>query len=138
MEFDYRQVFTSVMKDWFNASDEAITMVKFENFVENRVDYVECKALSTTELFQENLTLHCYPNPTQEQLNVSYYLKQEAEVRIDLLDFSGRKIASISEPPSTMGNHDVVFDLSRLAPGTYLVRLFANDAVLMKKIILSH
>jgi len=138
MEFDYRQVFTSVMKDWFNASDEAIATVKFENFVESRIDYVECKTLSTTELFQENLSLHCYPNPTQEQLNVSYYLKQDAAVRIDLLDFSGRQIASITEPPSTMGSHEVVFDLSRLSQGTYLVRLFANDAVLMKKIILSH
>jgi hypothetical protein len=37
-----------------------------------------------------------------------------------------------------MGSHEVVFDLSRLSQGTYLVRLFANDAVLMKKIILSH
>jgi uncharacterized protein (DUF1501 family) len=52
MQFDYRQVFTSAVKDWFNSSDEAIQAVKFQDFVDNRIDYVECKILSTSELFK--------------------------------------------------------------------------------------
>jgi hypothetical protein len=137
MEFDYRQVFTSVVKDWFNAPDQALQEVHFESFVDSRIDYVRCKPLSTSELFQDNLSMNCYPNPTQQQIYIDYSLREEAQVRIKLYDLQGRELGEIPNPPSASGAHSVMFDFGTVSTGTYLVRLFVNDAVITKKVILS-
>jgi hypothetical protein len=137
MEFDYRQVFTSVVKDWFNAPDQALQEVHFEQFVDSRIDYVRCKELSTTELFQQNLSLNCYPNPTNQELFIDYSLKQEVNLKIELFDLTGRSLGSIEDAPNTPGSHSVMFNFGQVISGTYLVRMYANDAVLTRKVILS-
>jgi uncharacterized protein (DUF1501 family) len=137
MEFDYRQVFTSVVKDWFNAPDQALQEVHFEQFVDSRIDYVRCKSLSTSELFQQNLSLNCYPNPTNQELFIDYTLKQEVNLKIELFDLTGRSLGAIEDAPNTPGSHSVMFNFGQVISGTYLVRMYANDAVLTRKVILS-
>ncbi len=137
MEFDYRQVFTSVVKDWFNAPDQALQEVHFDQFVDSRIDYVRCKTLSTSELFQQNLSLNCYPNPTNQELFIDYSLKQEVNLKIELFDLTGRSLGAIEDAPNTPGSHSVMFNFGQVISGTYLVRMYANDAVLTRKVILS-
>lgn len=138
LQHDYRQVFTSVVKDWFGAPDAAIQHVKFENFVANRVDYVACKELSVSEIFKENLWLKCYPNPTNSSISISYLLQKETKVHIEIKDISGRIIGNITDAPSVPGEHTLDFNLSRYANGTYFVTLIANDSVVLtEKVILS-
>ena len=138
LQHDYRQVFTSVVKDWFGAPDAAIEHVKFENFVANRVDYVACKELSVSEIFRENLWLKCYPNPTNSSISISYLLQKETKVNIEVKDISGRVIGNIPDAPTVPGEHLVDFNLSRYANGTYFVTLIANDSVVLtEKVILS-
>lgn len=138
LQHDYRQVFTSVVKDWFQASDAAIEHVQFENFIANRVDYVRCKELSTSELFKENLWLKCYPNPTNSSISISYLLQKETKVHIEVKDISGRIIGNITDAPAVPGEHNLDFNLSRYADGTYFVTLIANDSVVLtEKVILS-
>jgi len=88
-------------------------------------------------LFQENVSMNCYPNPTQQQIYIDYRLREEAQVRIMLFDLQGRGLGEIPNPPSFAGNHSVMFDFGKVNTGTYLVRLFVNDAVITKKVILS-
>lgn len=138
LQHDYRQVFTSVVKDWFAAPDAAIEHIKFEDFVANRVDYVRCKELSVTELFKENLWLKCYPNPTSSGISISYVLQKETKVYIEIKDISGRTIGKITDAPTVPGEHIRDFNLSRYANGTYFVTLVANDSVVLtEKVILS-
>lgn len=138
LQYDYRQVFSSVVKDWFQAPDAAIEHVKFEEFISNRVDYIQCKELSTSELFKENLWMRCYPNPTNTSVNITYLIQKEAAVHIEIKDLSGRTVGNISNAPGVPGEHAVNFDLSRLANGTYIVTLITNETVtLTEKVILS-
>ena len=136
MQFDYRQVFTSVIKDWFQASDEAIQEVKFENFVDSRIDYVECKDLSTTEMFKTNFWMKCYPNPTSATLTISYSLYKNSDIKIEILDLSGRTVGLIEDAPNSQGEHSIDYDFGRLVNGTYLIKLMANDTTLTEKIML--
>ena len=95
MQHDYRQVFSSVVKDWFGATTAAIDEVKFEDYINNRVDYIECKDLSTAEIFKENLWMKCYPNPSSSQTTVEYYLHRGGHVEIDVMDLTGRSVAKL-------------------------------------------
>lgn len=138
MQHDYRQVFSSVVKDWFEAPDEAIQQVKFENFIDNRVDYIRCKELSTTELFKDNLWMKCYPNPTDNSTTISYYLQKQADVEITVSDLSGRKLASIVNASMNQGEHSVDYSMSKLQSGTYIFTLIANKSVVLtQKVVLT-
>jgi uncharacterized protein (DUF1501 family) len=138
LQHDYRQVFTSVVKDWFQASDPAIQDVRFQDYVANRVDYVACKELSVTELFKENFEINCYPNPTSNSISINYRLKYDSTIAIEIMDISGRKIASSSKIPNQAGEHTVDFDLSAYSNGTYIVTFYSNDSIVKtEKIIIN-
>jgi len=136
MQYDYRQVFSSVVKDWFGATSAAIDQVKFEDFVNNRVDYIQCKDLSTSEIFKENLWMNCYPNPSSSSTTIEYYLQNGGHVEINVMDLTGRSLAKIVDANTNQGKHSVDFDLSEFNDGTYIFNLTTNGASITKKVIL--
>lgn len=135
MQHDYRQVFSSVIKDWFQASNSAIDDVRFEDYIDNRVDYVQCKNLSTPELFKENLWMKCFPNPSSSRTTVEYYLHQAGHVEIDVKDLTGRAVATLVNANTDQGKHSLDFDLSDFQSGTYIFTLKTNDVSITKKVI---
>lgn len=138
MQHDYRQVFSSIVKDWFGADQEAIEHVKFENFIDNRVDYINCKTLSTSELFKENLHMSCYPNPTTGITTIKCFLRNGGTIKIDIKDISGRSIAKINPGNVGEGEYTTSYDFSRHQNGVYIVTLTINDsALLTEKIIVN-
>lgn len=138
MQYDYRQVFSSVIKDWFGADDAAIDAVRFGDYIDNRIDYIHCKTLNTKELFREKGWMKCHPNPTAEQLTVSYYLTNEASLKIEVMDVSGRIIISENVGIKAQGEHQLELRLSNYQAGTYIVSLTTNSAiVLTQKVILT-
>ncbi|HLV41879.1 MAG TPA: DUF1501 domain-containing protein [Brumimicrobium sp.] len=136
MQHDYRQVFSSVVKDWFQASDDVIDDVRFQNFTNNRVDYIQCKELSTNELFKENLWMNCYPNPSSSSTTVEYYLNKASHVEIEVLDLTGRSVATIVKANTNEGKHSVNFDLSHCQSGTYIFVLTTDSTSITRKVIL--
>lgn len=138
MQHDYRQVFSAVVKDWFGASDAAIEAVEFEDYIDNRVDYINCKELGLTELFKENLWLKCHPNPTTGKTTVTYFLRNNSDVKIEVRDVNGRSLAMIQKKDSAEGEHTLDLDLSRFQNGMYIVALIINDnATVTQKVIVN-
>ncbi|NVK63006.1 MAG: DUF1501 domain-containing protein [Flavobacteriales bacterium] len=136
MQYDYRQVFSSVVKDWFGATSAAIDEVKFEDFVNNRVDYIQCKDLSTSEIFKENLWMNCYPNPSSSITTIEYYQQKAGHVEINIMDLTGRSLAKVVDENTNQGKHSIDFDFSKFIDGTYIVHLTTNGASITKKVIL--
>ena len=135
MQHDYRQVFSSVVKDWFGATDAAINEVQFEDYIGNRVDYIECKDLSTAEIFKENLWMNCYPNPSTTITSIEYYLHKGGHVEIDVLDITGRSVAKVVDATMNQGKHSAEVDLSNFENGTYIFMLKTNKVSITKKVI---
>lgn len=136
MQHDYRQVFSTIVKDWFGASEAAIDQVRFQDYIANRVDYIQCKELSTAALFKENLWMNCYPNPSTAATTIEYYLHQGGQVEIDVKDITGRLLATIVNANASQGKHSVDFDLSPYQSGTYIFTLKTNEVSITKKVIL--
>ena len=135
MQYDYRQVYSSVIKNWFGATDAAINQVQFEDYVNNRIDYIECKELSTAEIFKENLWMNCYPNPSSSYTTVEYYLHQSGHVEIEVFDMSGRSLEKVVDENANQGKHSAEVDLSQYQSGTYLFKLTTNNVSINKKVI---
>ncbi len=77
-----------------------------------------------------------YPNPFNPVTNISYELPQRLEVRLDVYNVLGRRVAILASGSQPAGSHMIQFDASRLASGVYLYRLQAGSVVQTHKMML--
>lgn len=135
-EFDYRQVFSSVLIDWMGASDEAITKTRFQDFKENRLEVVRTSPiLSNKEFFDQRFRLeNCFPNPVLSQTTFTFHISNRQTVRLSLYDKLGRKVRTLFEGVKEGGTHQLEADLSGLAAGVYVYELLAGERKTSKKL----
>ena len=74
-----------------------------------------------------------YPNPFNPSTSIQYRLKEASTVKVRVYDMLGRVVATLANGPHTAGRHEVQWDASRLASGTYFYRIEAQGKVLATK-----
>ncbi len=89
-----------------------------------------------TESFSEAVTiarqvteaelLPTYPNPARSQATVRFAVPNRQDVRIDLYDMLGRRIRTVVDT-NAEGRTEAQLDVSRLASGTYFLRMQTED-----------
>jgi len=67
------------------------------------------------------------PNPVVGVANLRYELPEATAVRLQVFDLLGRRVATLADGEKPAGRHAVTWTGSRLAPGTYFVRLEAGS-----------
>lgn len=80
-----------------------------------------------------NYGLSVYPNPSSDNVQVSFEMKTNANVRISITDVNGKELNSIVLT-DVNGTQNVSIDVTNYASGIYLVNLFANDEKVVKKL----
>lgn len=83
----------------------------------------------------EKMDVLIYPNPIIDQANISYELKENSNVRIDIFSLSGKHIETISDGQQTAGKQNAKFNPSGYAAGVYVVRLQAGNLSSTKQIV---
>ena len=68
-----------------------------------------------------------YPNPFAERTTLRFALDAPAEVRLDVFDVAGRRVATLADGPHAAGEHRVTWNADGLASGPYVARLTAGD-----------
>ena len=71
----------------------------------------------------DGLAVRAWPNPAAGRATVSFGLADAGDVRAEVYDALGRRVAVVADGPYGVGRHDVAFDASALAPGAYVVRV---------------
>lgn len=74
-----------------------------------------------------------YPNPFNPVTVIEYQLPVSSDVRLDLFDMLGRRVAVLVNERMESGQHEVTLDASRLSSGLYLYRLTANGRIVDSK-----
>ncbi len=77
-----------------------------------------------------------YPNPFNATTTLSYTLPTTSHVDLRLYDITGREITTLVQHEQRAGTYRVLLDGSRLASGTYFVRLQAGTFSKTQKIVL--
>ncbi len=67
--------------------------------------------------------LQAYPNPSDGHTSLSFRLDSPGDVRLDLVDGTGRKVRSVEAGRLDAGSHTLTVDATGLPAGLYLLRL---------------
>ena len=78
-----------------------------------------------------------YPNPSKENINLSYTLKNTAHAVVELFNMTGSKVKTIVNSVQAAGKHLLKIKSSddELAPGTYMVSVTVDGEVTTKKVV---
>ncbi len=67
--------------------------------------------------------LQNYPNPFNAQTTISFTLPQTGEVRLDIYNILGERVATLCQGALPAGWHKIIWDAEGLSSGIYLARL---------------
>ena len=139
MQYDYRQVFASVLLDWMCASPAAMEASRFGPFIDTRLPLI-AESITARESFvsSRNYLNDCYPNPVQTETTIKYRISQEGPVTITLLDTQGRELRKLLEADMPPGEHSITANLADLKNGTYLYKLESPRLSTTKKLLVDH
>lgn len=76
-----------------------------------------------------------YPNPVEDQLNLTYQVSKEANVTIKIMDVLGNEVVTLLSQRQSAGEKISSFDISsRLTSGFYFIRFIVGKETVVKRI----
>lgn len=132
MQFDYRQVFTTILQDWLGASEDVLTEAMFSGYdkmplVDNAfvVDpgcYLP-NTVGLNDVYQSPKRLTIFPNPASYFAEVNFDNNGAAfEGRLSVHSLGGSLLMS-STVSASQGSNLFFLDVAAFPPGPYFVRL---------------
>jgi uncharacterized protein (DUF1501 family) len=131
IQFDYRQVFTTLLQDWLGANDDALVATMFEGYEKMplldaaMVVNPDCYIGSTVNVWegiaaQKPLTVT--PNPAISRAEVSFSSDAGYSATLSLHSLGGSVVQSM-QVQIQPGTNRYYLDVRQLPPSTYFVRL---------------
>ena len=77
-----------------------------------------------------------YPNPFNPSSQITFGIPEGSEVRLEVFNMLGQKVATLAGGRMNAGWHTVTFDASGLTSGIYIYRIQAGEFVQTKRMML--
>ncbi len=124
---DYRQIYTSVVQDWFGASDEALISTGFNEWVGNKLDLIK-GATGTHETInsKDSGKLSVYPNIVSSDFKLQFFLEKTAPVKAYVYSVEGKRVLS-AEIEGRYGVNRIPLNAASLSAGKYVVQVRAGN-----------
>lgn len=137
MQYDFRQVYASVLSQLFGADQNALNTVLLRGFTPLPLIQRAVTSVAHDQTIPSSYRLYeNYPNPFNPSTTISYDLPTDANVELKVYDILGREIVTLVDERQTVGRHRVLFDASNLSSGTYIYQLHAGSFTDRKKMLL--
>ena len=101
------------------------------DIIEVSADNPQTEDLPTVFELQQN-----YPNPFNPSTIISYSVPEQANVRIEIFNSLGQRVAILVNETKSAGWHDVTFDATGLSSGLYLYRMRTDQFVESRQMML--
>lgn len=149
MQYDYRQVYAAILRDWMQVPEETINNdIFFKNFFngpkeEGTGNYEPISVASTVISGLEDFKssrfklYEVFPNPVKTEANIGFRINSKSHVKIALLDSQGRELQVLMNEDREEGEHFVKADVSVYPPGVYLYQIKAGLLDDTKKMIVT-
>lgn len=111
-------------------SDDLDSILVYLNGDLCSVKVVECLSDKIAEIENADIYANIFPDPSEGTLNII----PGSQVTIELLDLNGSRIFFQA---NAIANHNVQINTSAFDPGVYLVKIFNDSFVSVKKIVIN-
>lgn len=128
MQYDFRNIYGSILKDWFGIPEQKIRTLLYANF--QPLPIVNC-AISTTPTKERKVDVastdfYNYPNPFSDNTTI-FYSSASERVRLSVFDATGKVLEVLQDKLVMEGNHEVQFAGQNLPAGLYYLRLETSE-----------
>ncbi len=143
-QFDYRQVFTTLLQDWLGASNYVLEQTMFEGYTKLPITSSTYTAppdcyIGSVGIFDpepERRSLGVFPNPAVYRAQVSFRSSMPFDGRLSLHSLGG-SLVSMQYVKIQPGANQFYLDVSQLPSGSYFVRLENKTSGLAEVVKLS-
>ena len=123
MQFNFRNVYGSILMDWFDVEESTVQNVLFEDFeylpILNPCDIIDSTSDSTR---RPAIAVTAAPNPFSSETTIRFSCQQE-RVQLRVLNSLGQEVELLVDKTLPAGAHEIVFDGKNLAAGSYYYQL---------------
>jgi len=98
-------------------------------------DSIKYGLLGVAEINSSLNKVSLYPNPARENTSLSYSLANASQVNISIYSVDGRCVSNVFNGEQSMGTHNLNIAVSNLQAGIYLLKIEANGAQTIKKLV---
>jgi len=85
----------------------------------------------------QNNTFNIFPNPAQDQLNITFDLKVSSDINIHFYNAIGQQVKHLPSNTYGLGNHTIQMKTNDLPSGIYIVTLQTEEGTISKKITIT-
>lgn len=120
MQIDFRDVYASILKDWFE-----VPVAEIQPLFEQTVTYYQvlgaCNVGLEEEEFAKNKAI-LFPNPAVSNTTIRFEAQNEW-VKIEVFDLNGRSMKVVCDTNLNQGTHTIPFEIGEWSTGEYLVTI---------------
>jgi hypothetical protein len=95
-------------------------------------------AVSVNEIPLEIDRVNVYPNPSRGNTSIDFMMASAGQVKIEILDITGRSIMSLQDGFRNEGQQHLTFDVSNLSSGACFIKISTKNSTSTKKLFIQH
>jgi uncharacterized protein (DUF1501 family) len=135
MQFDFRAVYASILKDWFLVPQSTInTLLPSRTGQFPYMPVLRQRTVTSTSTAQlEVAEFSVFPNPARERATASFAC-EGGHVQVVLLDVVGREVRRCADKPMPRGQCQVPVDVTGLRAGIYYCHVREGQRVSARSI----
>ncbi|MCF7911714.1 MAG: T9SS type A sorting domain-containing protein [Candidatus Cloacimonetes bacterium] len=126
--------------DYFIYEDEVLVDLSEEQYWGSDPDLGAYEYFSDdsaeAEILPVGISMHNFPNPFNPETRIYFELQEPVKVKLSVYNVKGQLAEELINDNLEAGEHDVVWDASRMSSGVYLVRLQAGVETTVGKVLL--
>lgn len=123
MQYDFRDIYGSILMDWFEVSEENVRALLHQEFQYLPIIRV-CENVTSTnnQVISDAIEVINYPNPFRNWTTIRFTSGNEW-ARLSVFDTMGSELKVLVNKRLNAGEHEIRFDAHHLPAGSYYYRL---------------
>jgi uncharacterized protein (DUF1501 family) len=118
-ELDYRQIYTTLLVNWFGVSSQTLTDIYFNDWIDKRLKLIDEKYDVWDRPIKDIIINEIYPNPVKERAVINCKLQKPGFADILIIDNLGRTVKEVQVASQPNGIIEAELQLGEITPGVY-------------------